>query len=101
MCREASAGVSYLPLLLPLKPFRVFDCIGRQGCMLGVHGLILSAILGFCLMEKFLCLLLNAALGSVSFPADFHESRVGPCVLCGTSGQNAFSACSEEGLLPS
>lgn len=40
-------------------------------------------------------------LGSLSSPAGFHTSVVAPCTLYGTSGQNAFSVCSKEGLLPS
>lgn len=40
-------------------------------------------------------------LGSLSSPADFCTSMVAPCTLYGTGGQDAFSVCSKEGLLPS
>lgn len=40
-------------------------------------------------------------LGSLSSPAGFHKNMVAPRTLYGTSGQNVFSVCSKEGLLPS
>lgn len=87
-------------LAFAAETFRGFVCSSRQRCILGVWRLILPASLGFCLKKRVLCLLLSAALGSVSSPAGFYENRVGPCMVCRTRGQNAFCACSKEGLLP-